>query len=150
MSKKSAHTKSSIHSASQRAPLNLNANYIIVNKYTCIYQVSYKTEIFKSFYSMHFYFDLLLIHLAHYVEFISCFCFSAWYKQVFFMNWQWKSTVILWENYCFNLSIKFEELIRKKYWVWNSRWWILKITFFFGIGNNKLYSCIKNVVPIGR
>ena len=31
---------------------------------------------------MHFYLDLLLIKLAYYVEFISCFCFSAWSKQV--------------------------------------------------------------------
>ena len=50
-----------MHSASQRAPLNLNVNYVTVMKYTCTYQISYKTEIFKSFYSMHFYMDLLLI-----------------------------------------------------------------------------------------
>ena len=50
-----------MHSASQRAPLNLNVNYVTVMKYTCTYQISYKTEIFKSFYSMHFYLDLLLI-----------------------------------------------------------------------------------------
>ena len=61
MSKKSAHPKISIHSASQRAHLNLNVNYVSVMKYTCTYQNSYKTEIFKSFYSMHFYMDLLLI-----------------------------------------------------------------------------------------
>ena len=42
-------------------PLNLNVNYVTVMKYTCTYQISYKTEIFKSFYSMHFYLDLLLI-----------------------------------------------------------------------------------------
>ena len=29
--------------------------------YTCTYQISYKTEIFKSFYSVHFYLDLLLV-----------------------------------------------------------------------------------------
>ena len=54
MSKKSARPKSSIHSASQRAPLNLNVNYVTVMKYNFKYQISYKTEIFKSFYSMHF------------------------------------------------------------------------------------------------
>ena len=82
MSKKSARPKISIHSASQREPLNLNVNYVTVMKYTCTYQISYKTEIFKSFYSMHFYLDLLLIKYAYYVEFISCFCFSAWSQQV--------------------------------------------------------------------
>ena len=38
MSKKSEHPKISIHSASQRAPLNLNVNYVTVMKYTCTYQ----------------------------------------------------------------------------------------------------------------
>ena len=61
MSKKCAHPQVSIYSASQRAPLNLNVNYVTVMKYTCTYQISYKTEIFKSFYSMHFYLALLLI-----------------------------------------------------------------------------------------
>ena len=62
MSKKCAHKKKkSIHSASQRAPLNLNVNDVTVMKYTCTYQLSYKTEILKSFYSMHFYLALLLI-----------------------------------------------------------------------------------------
>ena len=60
MSKKSAPPKISIHSASQKAPLNLNVNYVTVMKYTCTYQISYKTEIFKSYNSMHFYLDLLL------------------------------------------------------------------------------------------
>ena len=41
--------------------MNLNVNYITVMKYPCTYQTSYKTEIFKNFYSMHFYLDLLLI-----------------------------------------------------------------------------------------
>ena len=44
MSKKSAHPKIAIHLASQRAPLNLNVNYVTM-KYTCTYQLSYKTEI---------------------------------------------------------------------------------------------------------
>ena len=44
-----------------KAPLNLTVNYVSVMKYTCIYQISYKTEIFKAFDSMHFYLDLLLI-----------------------------------------------------------------------------------------
>ena len=61
MSKKSAHQKVSIRSASQRAPLNLNVNNVTVMKYTFTYQISYKTEILKSFYSLHFYLDLLLI-----------------------------------------------------------------------------------------
>ena len=61
MSKKSADPKISIHLASQTAPLNFNVNYVTVMKYTCTYQSSYKTEIFKRFYSMHFYLDLLLI-----------------------------------------------------------------------------------------
>ena len=61
MYKKSAHPKISIHSASQRAPLNLNVNYVTVVKYICTYQISYKTKLFKNFYSMHFYLDLLLI-----------------------------------------------------------------------------------------
>ena len=61
MSKKSAHPKIRIHSASQRSPLNLNVNYVTVMKYTFTYQISYKTEIFKKIYSMHFYLDLLLI-----------------------------------------------------------------------------------------
>ena len=47
---KSAHPEISIQSASQRAPLNLNVNYITVMKYTCTYQLSYKTEILKSFF----------------------------------------------------------------------------------------------------
>ena len=51
----------SVNSASQRAPLNLNVNYVNVMRYTCIYQISYNTEIFKSSNSMHFYLDLLLI-----------------------------------------------------------------------------------------
>ena len=61
MSKKGAHPKILIHSASQRAPLNVNVNYVTAMKYTSTYQISYKTEIFKSFYSMHFYLDLFLI-----------------------------------------------------------------------------------------
>ena len=61
MSKKSAPPKISIHSASQRAPLNLNVNFVTVMKYTCAYQISYKTEIFKSFDKLHFYSDPLLI-----------------------------------------------------------------------------------------
>ena len=76
MSKKSAHSKISIRSAAQRAPLNLNVNYVTVMKFTCTYQISYKTEIFKSLYSMHFYLDLLLIEQAYYIEVVSCFCFS--------------------------------------------------------------------------
>ena len=43
---KNAHPKISIHSASQRAPLNLNVDYVTLMKYTCTYQISYKTEIF--------------------------------------------------------------------------------------------------------
>ena len=61
MSKKCAHSQILFHSASQRAPLNLNVNYVTVMKYTCTYHISYKTEIFKSFYNMHFYLTLLLI-----------------------------------------------------------------------------------------
>ena len=61
VSKKSAHPKNSIYSASQRVALNLNVNYVTVMKYTGTYQISYKTEIFKSFNSMHFYLYLLLI-----------------------------------------------------------------------------------------
>ena len=61
MSKKSAPPKFSFYSVSKRVPLNLNVNYVTVRKYTCAYQISYKTEIFKSFNSMHFYLDLLLI-----------------------------------------------------------------------------------------
>ena len=38
-----------------------NVNYVTVMKYTCTYQISYKTEIFKSLYRLHFYLDLLLI-----------------------------------------------------------------------------------------
>ena len=95
VSKKSAHPTISIHSASQRAPLNLNVNYVTVIKYTCTYQISYKTDIFKSFYSMHFYLDLLLIKYAYYVEFISCFFSSQDSLSRFVMNWQWNSTVIL-------------------------------------------------------
>ena len=45
--KKCANPKISIHSASQRAPLNSNVNYVTVMKYTCTYQISYKTGIFK-------------------------------------------------------------------------------------------------------
>ena len=49
MSKKCAHPQISIHSVSQRAPLNLNVNYVSVMKYTCTYQISYKTEIVRVF-----------------------------------------------------------------------------------------------------
>ena len=118
MSKKREHPKISIHSATQRAPLNLNVNYVTVMNYTCTYQISYTTEIsFKSFYSMHFYLDLLLIIKAYYVEFISCFCFSAWSKQVCYeltvdINSNSMSTIIF-----FIVSIKFEELTRKKLFV---------------------------------
>ena len=70
--------------------------------------MSYKTEIFKSFYSMHFYLDLVLI-----VEFISCLCFSAWSKQVCYeltveFNCNSMSTIIV-----LIVLIKFEELTRK-------------------------------------
>ena len=58
---KGAHPKISIHSALQIAPLKWNVNYVTVMKHTCTYQISYKTKIFKNFYSMHFYLDLLLI-----------------------------------------------------------------------------------------
>ena len=43
------------------------------------------------------------------------------------------------------VSIKFEELTRK-----DIGFETLNITFFFGIGNNKLYSCLKSIVRIGR
>ena len=114
MSKDKVHPKISIHSATQRAPLNLNENYVTMMKYTCTYQISYKTEIFKSFYSMHFYLDLLFIIIAYYVEFISCFCFPAWSKQVCYeltveFNSNSMSTIII-----SIVSIKFEELTRKK------------------------------------
>ena len=116
MSKKVRIQKKSIHLVAQRAPLNLNVNYVTVMKYTCTYQISYKTELFKSFYSMHFYLDLLLIKYAYDVEFISCFCSSAWSQQVcyeltveFNCNSMSKIIVLI-------VSIKFEELTRKKYW----------------------------------
>ena len=48
------------------------------------------------------------------------------------------------------VSIKFEELTRKKLMVLKQQMMNIKIAFFFGIGNNKLYSCKKNIVPIGR
>ena len=66
---------------------------------------------------MHFYLDLLLVKKAHYVEFISYFFFfSAWSKQVCFeMTVKFKcnsmSTIFV-----LIVSIKFEELARKKYW----------------------------------
>ena len=114
MSKKSAHPNLSIHSASQRAPLNLNVNHVTVMKYTCTYQFSYKTELLKTFYSMHFFLDLLMIKYAYYVGFISCFCFSAWSKQIFYeltveFNCNSMSTIII-----LLVFIKFEELTRKK------------------------------------
>ena len=116
MSKKSAHPKISIHSASQRATLNLNVNYVTLMKYTCTYQISYKTEILKSFNSIHFYLDFLLIKYDYYVEFISCLCFSAWSKQVCYVltvefSCNSMSTIIV-----LVVFIKFEELTRKKYW----------------------------------
>ena len=70
------------YSASQRAPLNFNVNYITVVKYTCTYQISYKAEIFNSFYNMHFYLDLLLVNKAYYIELMTYFCFWAWSKPV--------------------------------------------------------------------
>ena len=114
MSNKSAHPKISIYSASQRAPLNLNVNYVTVMKYTCTCKISYKTEIFNSSYSMHFYLDLMLIKYAYYIEFILCLCFSAWSKKVCYeltveFNCNSMSTVIV-----SIVSIKFEELTRKK------------------------------------
>ena len=89
-------------------------NYVTVMMYTCTYQISYKTEIFKSFYSIHFYLDLLLIKQAYYVDFISCFCFSAWSKQVCYeltveFSCNSMSTIIV-----LTVSIKYEELTRKK------------------------------------
>ena len=86
MSKKSAHPKISIYSFSQRAPLNLNVNYATVMKYTCTYLISYKTEKFKSFNSMHFYLDLLLIKKAYYVQFTSFFFASRHSLSRFVMN----------------------------------------------------------------
>ena len=113
---KSVQQKISIHSASQRAPLNLNVNYVTVMKYTCTYQFSNKTELFKNFYGMHFYLDLLANILAFNVGFISCFYFSAWSKQVCYeltaeFNCNSMSTIIV-----LLVFIKFEELTRKKYW----------------------------------
>ena len=60
------------------------------------------------------------------------------------MNWQWDSTVILWVQLLFQLyPSNLKCWPEKNYWFWNSRWWILEVTFFFGIENNKLYSCIR-------
>ena len=89
-------------------------NYVTVKKYTCTSQISYKSEIFKSFNSLHFYLDLLLIKCASFVEFISCFCFSAWSKQVCYeliveFSVKSMSTII-----ALIVSIKIEELTRKK------------------------------------
>ena len=63
---------------------------------------------------MHFYLDLLLIKSAYYVEFISCFCFSAWSKQVCYeltVEFSCNSMSII---IVLIVSIKFEELTRKK------------------------------------
>ena len=92
--------------------MSVIVNYVAVIKYICTYQTSYKTELFKSFNSMHFYLYLLLIKTAYYLEFISCFCFSAWSKQVCYkltvkFNCNSSSTIIV-----LIVSIKFEELIR--------------------------------------
>ena len=63
---------------------------------------------------MHFYLDLLLIKYAYYVESISCFCFSACSKQVCYeltveFSCNSMNTIIV-----LIVSIKFEELTRKK------------------------------------
>ena len=42
------------------------------------------------------------------------------------------------------VSIKFEELTRKKLLVLKKYMMNIKKTFFFGIGNNKVYSRIKH------
>ena len=76
-----------------------------------------KTEIFKSFYSMHFYLDLLLVKSGYYVEFMTYICFSAWSKHVSFyvmtveFNCNSMSTKVV-----LIVSINFEELVRKKHW----------------------------------
>ena len=77
-------------------------------------------------------------------------CFSEWSKQVYYVltvefNCNSMSTIIV-----LIVFIKFEELTGKKLLVLKQQMMIIKITLFFGIGNNKLYSCIKNIVPIGR
>ena len=63
---------------------------------------------------MHFYLDLLLIKEAYYVEFISCFCSSAWSQQVCYeltveFNCNSMSTIIV-----LIVSLKLEEFTRKK------------------------------------
>ena len=63
---------------------------------------------------MHFYLDLLLINLAYYVESLSCVCFSAGSKQVCYeltveFSCNSMNTII-----GLIVSIKFEELSRKK------------------------------------
>ena len=66
---------------------------------------------------MHSYLDLLFVKLAYYVDFISCFCFSAWSQQVCYeltveFNCNSMSTIIV-----LIVSIKFEELFRNKNWL---------------------------------
>ena len=63
---------------------------------------------------MHFYLDLLLIKQFYYVELTSCFCFSAWSKQVCYelteeFSCNSMSTIIV-----LIVSTKFEELTKKK------------------------------------
>lgn len=41
--------------ASQREPNNFNVNYVTITRYTCTYQISYKTGIFRGLNSIHFY-----------------------------------------------------------------------------------------------
>ena len=63
---------------------------------------------------MHFYLDLLLIKYAYYVESISCFCFSACSKQVYYeltveFSCNSMNTIIV-----LIVPIKCEELTRKR------------------------------------
>ena len=117
ISKKGAHPKISIHSASQRASLNLDVNYATVIKYTCAYQISYKTEIFKSSYSMFILLGSLVDQISILCRiYIIFFCFSAWSKQVCYeltveFSCNSMSVIIV-----LIVSIKFEKLTRKKYW----------------------------------
>ena len=48
------------------------------------------------------------------------------------------------------VSINFEKMTRKKLLVLKKKMMNIKNYIIFGTGNNKLYSCVKLIVPIGR
>ena len=106
------------YSASQRAPLNFNVNYVTVVKYTCTYQISTKLKLkyLRAFTACtstwNFCLSKSLLHRIY-----DIFLLRSMVKAYLLCNDSGIKLLFCKYKDCFNCIINFEELTRKKnYW----------------------------------